>query len=118
MTQFERPFDAIDKRDNFGPTEVGLTHPELPSFIKLSDTGAIEIFPKEGFGIILDPGSGSINFFADSVRFFTKANDGIRWNELSFNPKATNYTEPALVSYENEDTLSIFRGVDELLTEE
>ena len=118
MAGFKRPVNIEEIRNSFSRTEVGLTHPHSPSFIKLNDNGCIEIFAKEGLGIVIDPGTNSINFFADHVKFFTKDLDGMRWNKLSFNHKATRYTEPVFVNYETDETMNIYRGVDELFTTE
>lgn len=115
--RFVRPYNLHEVRNTFSSTEVGLTHPHRPSFIKMNDNGAIEIFAKPGLGIIIDPNTDSIIHVGGTVKFLTQDRDGIRWNKLSFNHKATSYTEPALVNYETEDTFNIYRGVDDLFAE-
>jgi hypothetical protein len=86
----------IKRRREFSDREVGLTHPDLTSFIRLNDQGDIEIFAIPGVGIIISGKSKSISFFADSIRFFTKE-DGLRWNNYNFNYSASSFSEPTLV---------------------
>lgn len=96
----EVKFDEVlefKKRKEFSTREVGLTHPDNHGFIRISDSGEIEIFAAPGVGIILNPSTRSIAFFADSIKFFTKEDDGLRWNHMSFNPSGDTYNEPALV---------------------
>ena len=86
----------LKKRKEFSDREVGITHPDLQSFIRLNDQGDIEIFASPGVGIIISSRSKSISIFGDSIRFFTK-DDGLRWNSYNFNYAASNYIEPTLV---------------------
>lgn len=89
--------DEIKKRITFSTREVGLTHPDTSSFIRLSDKGDIEIFAGQEIGIIISPSSGSISLFADVVKIFTKEDNGLRWNNMSLNYASDQYNEPALV---------------------
>jgi hypothetical protein len=84
------------KRHEFSDTEVGITHPDISSFIRLNDDGDIEIFAEPGVGLIINGTSRSITFFADTIRFHTK-DDGLRWNNYAFNSSSTTYIEPTLV---------------------
>lgn len=86
----------IKKRTEYSEREVGLTHPDLSSFIRLNDSGDIEIFAAPGVGIIISGKARSISFFADSIKMFTKE-DGLRWNSYNFNYSASSYVEPTLV---------------------
>ena len=86
----------LKKRKEFSDREVGITHPDLQSFIRLNDQGDIEIFASPGVGIIISSRSKSISIVGDSIRFFTK-DDGLRWNSYNFNYAASNYIEPTLV---------------------
>lgn len=88
--------DELKVRKEFSEREIGLTHPDLLSFLRLSDSGDIEIFAAPGVGIVISSKSRSISLFADSVRMFTK-DDGLRWNTYTFNPSAYDYSEPTLV---------------------
>jgi len=90
------PDVELKKRKEFSDREVGLTHPDLTSFIRLNDQGDIEIFAAPGIGIVISSRSKSISIFGDSIRFFTKE-DGLRWNSYNFNYAASNYIEPTLV---------------------
>lgn len=113
------PFNEIEtikrNQEKFGLREVGLTHPDLSSFIKLADNGDIHIVAAEGLAIILHPQNKSITFVGDTVKFLTKEEDGLRWNKLSFNSQATKYTEPAFVSYVEDDYQNLYRGLDDFL---
>lgn len=89
--------DQISKRKNFSEREVGFTHPDNSSFMRLSDAGDIEIFAAPGVGIIISAATRTISLFADNIRFHTK-DDGLKWNSMDFNYSANDYTEPALVN--------------------
>jgi hypothetical protein len=87
----------IKKRKQFSSREVGINHPDNSAFMRISDSGEIEIFGAPGIGLIINPKTRSISFFADSIKFFCRDDDGLRWNNMSFNPAADAYNEPALV---------------------
>lgn len=89
--------DQISKRKNFSEREVGFTHPDNSSFIRLSDAGDIEIFAAPGVGLVISAATRTISIFADNIRFHTK-DDGLKWNSMDFNYSANDYTEPALVN--------------------
>lgn len=86
----------IKKRREFSDREVGLTHPDLSSFIRLNDQGDIELFATPGIGIVISGKSKTISIFSDSIRFYSKE-DGLRWNNYNFNYSASTYSEPTLV---------------------
>lgn len=95
-----KKFDEVlemKKRKEFSTREVGITHPDNSGFFRISDSGDIEIFAAPGVGIVINPATRSISFFADSIKFFCREDDGLRWNSMSFNPAADVYNEPALV---------------------
>ena len=89
--------DELSRRKNFSQREVGLTHPDNPSFVRLTDSGDIEIFSAPGVGIVINGSTKTISLFADNIKFFTKE-DGLKWNSMEFNHSATLFSEPALVS--------------------
>lgn len=95
-TAFNEPAE-LKRRKEFSNREVGITHPDKKGFIRISDGGEIEIFAAPGVGLVINPNTRSISLFADSIKFFCKEDDGLRWNEKSFNPAADVYNEPALV---------------------
>lgn len=107
--------DLINNQNKYQSTEVGLTHPNWPSFIKLRDTGEIEIFAGEGCSIVLTPQTKTITFIADQVKFITKENDGLRWNQKKFNSNATTYEQPSLISIPTSEMYNPFKGVFEVL---
>lgn len=112
---FENAAGIIEQQEKFGLREVGLTHPDMSSFIKLADNGDIHISAGDGLAIIMHPQNKSITLVGDSVRFLTKEEDGLRWNKLSFNYQATKYTEPAFISYQEDDYQNLYRGLDSFL---
>jgi len=100
ITQMNDLFDEsyeIKRRNEFSNREVGLTHPDNQSFIRMADGGAVEIFACPGVGIVINPGTRSVSIFADSIKFYSKEDDGLRWNSMSFNPASDMYNEPALI---------------------
>lgn len=115
---FEHPAKVIHERSTFGPREVGVSHPDNPAYIKVCDGSRIEAFAGPGVGIIIDLATRSVNIYADKINLHTKQTDGLRWNRLSLNHKATRYTEPAFIQFDLNDILDVFRGVDDFLTEE
>ena len=90
----------LEKRNTFSRREVGLTHPDTSSFIKLNDKGEIEIFAGEEIGIIISPTTGTISLFADVIKIYTKEDAGFRWNNKSFNYAGDSFNEPSLVPTE------------------
>jgi len=95
-----KPFNEsleIKRRTEFSHREVGLTHPDNNAFIRIADGGSIEIFAAPGIGIIINPNTRSISFHADSIKIFSKEDDGLRWNDKSFNPASDVYNEPSLI---------------------
>lgn len=115
MVDFDRPFGVAASRDRFSSREVGLTHPDNGTYIRLCDNGNIEMMVSANFGIVLDNASRSVNIYADSLIVHTKETDGFRWNRLSFNSRATKYTEPPFIETLITDFSSIFDGVEQLV---
>lgn len=108
-----RPFPIekeLKRRRQYSDREVGITHPDLSSFIRLNDNGDIEIFAAPGVGIVISSRSKSISFFGDSIRLFTKE-DGLRWNNYNFNYSASNYVEPTLVKINHKNIHSAVNGI-------
>lgn len=102
--------NELKKRKEFSDREVGLTHPDLTSFIRLNDQGDIEIFASPGIGIVISTRSKSISLFADSIRMFCK-DDGLRWNNYNFNYSASKYIEPTLVKINTKSIHSAQNGI-------
>lgn len=115
MATFKRPYGVAAARDLFGEREVGLTHPDNPAYIKISDSGSIEAMCGDELGIIIDSYTRTIHIYGDSVVLHTKQQGGLRWNRLSVNHRATKYTEPALVEVNVEDMSGLFNNVDNIL---
>lgn len=116
MERFTRPVHILGQQDQFGGREVGITHPDRSSFIKLSDNGDIEIIAGEGLGIILNLGRRSITFMADQVKFMTHNDAGFRWNQVALNPNATSFNEPAFTNVsEDKVKVDLFKGVSHFL---
>ena len=111
--RFTRPVKAVENRERFSRTEVGITH--LPAYIKLADNGDIELWASEGLGMVFHPGNRSITIVADTVKFLTKPYDGLRWNDLAFNYEADQFQEPALMPFDSDGIQNIYRGTDDFL---
>jgi len=100
----------LKSRKEFSDREVGLTHPDISSFIRLNDNGDIEIFAAPGVGMIISSSSRSISFFGNFVKFFTK-DDGLRWNTYKFNISSYDYSQPTLVKINKKEMNSAQEGV-------
>jgi len=103
--------DELSRRKNFSQREVGLTHPDNSSFIRLTDSGDIEIFSAPGVGIVINGSTKTISLFADNIKFFTKE-DGLKWNSMEFNHSATVFSEPAFVSANDKSYNPAFLNMD------
>ncbi len=101
--------NELKNRKLYSDREVGLTHPDLSSFIRLNDQGDIEIFAAPGVGIVISSRSKSISLFGDSIRMHCKE-DGLRWNSFKFNYAASKYSEPTLVKINLKDIHSAQNG--------
>ncbi|HJS83581.1 MAG TPA: hypothetical protein VJ742_12180 [Nitrososphaera sp.] len=115
--KFKRPIDWVHGRDEFSETEVGITHPDNNSFIRIRENGDIEIMAGEGLGIILSPSKKTINLVGDNVKFLTKKT-GLRWNEFAFNDRAVGYQEPTFLQTEYDEVKGFFEGVEHYLVDE
>jgi hypothetical protein len=87
----------IKKRTEFSNREVGINHPDNSSFLRVTDAGEIEIFACPGVGIVINSNTRSVSIFADNIKFYSRDDDGLRWNGMSFNPASDMYNEPALI---------------------
>ena len=110
----EKPYAQINKANKFGLREVGINHPDTTSFIKLSDNGDISIMAQDGLGIIISYAQNCIFLVGDNVKFLTKEDEGLRWNGLAFNPKATTYSEPAFI-FPKKQTAGIYDGLSDFV---
>lgn len=114
MSKYDSPQTTLDEQDKYGLNEVGITHPDVSSFIRIRDDGNIEISAGD-VAIVLNPNKGSITLVADTVKFMTKTN-GLRWNRSSFNEDATNFNEPTfLVENTENNRSSAYRDVEYFL---
>lgn len=114
MADFSRPTEMIQKQNKYGLREVGLTHPDNDSFIKVSDNGDIHIMAADGLGIIISVAQHCIFLVGDNVKFLTKEDEGVRFNDLALNYKATTYSEPALI-YPKKQTAGIYDGMSDFM---
>lgn len=103
--------DEIRRRKNFSPREVGITHPDNTGFIRITDSGDIEIFAAPGVGIIISAATKTIALFADNIKLNSKE-DGLRWNMNTFNSSATDFSEPAMIPMTAKDTNPGFKNAD------
>lgn len=109
---FADPHGNLYAQDNFHKQEVGLTHPNRPSYVRLHDNGDVEITACEGLSVWLHAASRSITFIADSVKFITR-DDGFKWNKLNLNKDAWQFNQPTFHP-SSDDTVNqgLYRGVD------
>jgi len=110
----KRPTKIVKEQKKFQPREVGLTHPDNPSFFRVRDNGDIEIFAGDGVGIVICPETKSVSFVGDTVKVITNEDDGLKWNDKKFNSKATKFSEPTLTSHDvDDDFKSLYRGIED-----
>jgi len=103
--------DELNRRKTFSSREVGITHPDNPAFIRLTDSGDIEIFAAPGVGLVINGSTRTISIFADNIKLHTK-DDGLHWNAKQFNSSATVFAEPALVPVGGFDFNPGFKNAD------
>lgn len=108
---FEAPASILDKYKHFGVREVGLTHPDLYSYIRIADNGDIHLMVEEGVGIIISKAQRTIVLVGDQVKFFSRMEEGLKWNDCAFNSKATKFNEPALVQLKQ--NRSLYDGIED-----
>jgi len=103
--------DEINRRRTFSSREVGITHPDNPSFLRVTDSGDIEIFAAPGVGIVISASTRTVSIFADNIKFNSKE-DGLKWNSKEFNSSATVFTEPAFIAPNSRDFNPGFKNAD------
>lgn len=109
---FDNTLHAAAEDANFSGREVGITHPDVPGFLRIKDNGDIEVVAGEGLAIVMSPKNGSITFVADSVNFMTRP-DGFKWNHVAFNDRATTFTEPTFIFKEPKlNAYDIHEGIE------
>lgn len=116
--RFPRPRQLLYGEDEFKDNEVGITHPDTSAFVRLKDNGDVEIVAGEGLMIVLHPTKRSITFVADSIKFLTRDQGGLRWNQSFFNERAANFNEPTLIPADDQSASSIYKGVEYFLHDE
>lgn len=113
MGKFGSPDQDVQRDDKYGAREVGLTHPDVPGFVRLRDNGDIEIVAGEGVSILMNARNRSITFVAENIKFLTKTEDGLRWNKMAFNEAASSADEPTFVEADDIDAMSsLYFGAD------
>lgn len=100
--------------EKFDLKDVGVTHPDNDAFIKIDGSGRIYIMSQPNLGIVIDPSKQSISFVGDTVKVVTKEDEGFKWNNMSFNPRAVSYAEPTL-TYSKDVVNNIYDDVDRFL---
>ncbi len=101
----------MDRRKTFSQREVGLTHPDNSSFIRLTDAGDIEIFSAPGIGIVINGSTRTISLFADNIKFHTRE-DGLKWNSMEFNHSANLFSEPTFVKADEKSYNPAYLNMD------
>lgn len=116
MERFIRPSHFVGQQDKYTEREVGLTHPDNSTFFRLRDNGDIELIVNDGLGMVFHQARRTITMYADTIKFLTKEDAGLRWNNYSFNPRATSYSEPAFLQLaKDEMRVDLYEGMDEYL---
>jgi hypothetical protein len=100
--------------DKFELKDVGITHPDNDAFIKIDEGGRIYIMSQPNLGIVIDPSRQSVAFVGDRIKMITKDDEGLKWNNLSFNPQAFNFAEPTFL-YSKDTTNFIYDDIDRFL---
>ena len=59
----------LKKRKEFSTREVGINHPDNKAFIRINDSGEIEIFAAPGIGIVISPSTRAISFLLTVLYF-------------------------------------------------
>jgi len=116
---FETPLQTLDQQDKFGHREVGITHPDVPGFVRIRDNEDIEIVASEGLAILMHPRNGTITFVADHINLMTRNEDGLRWNHVLFNSRATSFNEPTFITRNEtvQEAYETFEGTDLFLSD-
>lgn len=115
--EFTNIHESIKKQNSFNEREVGITHPDNKAFVKIADSGDIEIFADEGLGIILHVKNKSITFIADTVRFLVR-DMGVSINDTTINEMARKFTEPTLIPYDFDRHPSMYSYTDSYLNDD
>lgn len=113
-SEIRRPSGIIGQQNKFSLTEVGITHPKNSSYIKFADNGDIYIMANPDLGIIFNSARKSITLVGDVIKFITKDDEGLCWNDLCFNSKATKYSEPTFI-VPKKPLSSIYDEIDQFL---
>lgn len=115
--EFRPGSEQVDAQNRFGDREVGITHPDVPGFIRIRDNGDIELIAGDGLSLIFNKATNSITLVADHINFITKDN-GLRWNKKLFNGQATKYNEPTFMVADDLSSRSLYRDVDYFLNDD
>lgn len=115
MEQVNRPYNYLNSLNSYSNREVGITHPDNMSYVRLTDKGVVEIVACPGLAILMNPINKSITLIADDIRMITNDKNGLKWNDLSFNSKGTSSTEPTFMQLEASDFKGIYEGFDDYL---
>ena len=107
-----------EAQETFQPREPGITHPDNDAYIRLRDNGDVEIVAQPGLAIVMHQQTKGITFVCDNIKFITRDQNGLRWNNRAFNPQSTNFAEPALIPFDAREVTSIYDGVENFLPDE
>lgn len=110
--RFIRPNEMVTQQDQFSQSEVGLTYPGNNTHIRLRDNGDIELVADDNVMITMNAARRCITFVADQIKFLTSEDNGLRWNKLAFNPKATQYEQPAFLPFLDTHATDLYQGAD------
>lgn len=106
------PHEILRQQDTFGHNEPGLTHPVQNTHIRLRDNGDMELIVGDAVAMVMSNTRRSITFVADNIKFMTKEQNGLRWNDLGFNPKASKFEQPTFLQLTHEAVVDLYNGFD------
>ena len=110
---FDRPWDTLELQDTFGDREVGISHPDANSFVRIRGNGDVELVSGGSVSMVLSGRLGTVTIVADKVKFITSHEQGLRWNDLYFNEKAHHYNDPTFIDVDDmHDGFNVYEGVD------
>lgn len=90
--RFNYPTNIMGIQDSFAPDDVGLSHPNNGSFIKINGQGEVVIHAN-GMSIHMSTTHRRITVHASDVKILAKS---IFWNKAMFDPNSFSFTHPLL----------------------
>lgn len=90
--RFNYPSHIVGDQDSYGINDVGITHPNHGSFIRINGQGEI-IIHTNGVDIHMSTTHRRITIHASDVKILAKS---IFWNKAAFDPNSFSFSHPLL----------------------